>query len=29
MLLIISKYDYHIKYAELERIACLYPVENE
>jgi outer membrane protein len=29
MLLIISKYDYHIKYAELERIACLYPFENE
>ena len=29
MLLIISKYDYHIKYAELERVACLYPVENE
>jgi outer membrane protein len=24
--LIISKYDYHIKYAELERAACLYPL---
>jgi len=29
MLLIISKYDFHIKYAELERVACLYPFENE
>ena len=29
MLLIISKYDFHIKYAELERVACLYPVEDE
>ena len=29
MLLIISKYDYHIKYADLERVACLYPTENE
>ncbi len=29
MLLIISKYDFHIKYAELERVACLYPIENE
>jgi outer membrane protein len=24
--LIISKYDHHIKYAELERAACLYPL---
>ncbi len=29
MFLIISKYDFHIKYAELERVACLYSVENE
>jgi len=29
MLLIISKFDYHIKYADLERVACLYPAENE
>jgi len=29
MLLIISKYDFHIKYANLERIACLYPIEDE
>jgi outer membrane protein len=29
MLLIISKYDFHIKYAELERVACMYPFENE
>ena len=29
MLLIISKYDFHIKYANLERVACLYPIENE
>jgi outer membrane protein TolC len=29
MLLIVSQYDFHIKYAELERVACLYPVENE
>ena len=29
MLLIISKYDFHIKYADLERVACLYPIENE
>lgn len=29
MLLIISKYDFHIKYAELERVACLYPVIDE
>ena len=29
MLLIISKFDYHIKYADLERVACLYPTENE
>jgi outer membrane protein TolC len=29
MLLIISQYDFHIKYAELERVACLYPFENE
>ncbi len=27
--LIISKYDYHIKYAELERAACLYPLGEE
>ena len=25
--LIISKYDYHIRYADLERAACLYPLE--
>ncbi len=29
MLLIVSQYDFHIKYAELERVACLYPIENE
>jgi outer membrane protein len=29
MLLIISKYDFHIKYANLERVACLYPIEDE
>ncbi len=29
MFLIISKYDFHIKYAELERVACLYPIEAE
>jgi outer membrane protein len=29
MRLIINRYDFHIKYAELERVACLYPVENE
>jgi len=29
MLLIISKYDFHIKYADLERVACLYPFDNE
>jgi len=29
MLLIISKYDFHIKYANLERVACLYPFEDE
>jgi outer membrane protein len=29
MRLIINRYDYHIKYAELERIACLYPIEND
>ena len=29
MFLIISKYDFHIKYAELERVVCLYSVENE
>ena len=29
MLLIISKYDFHIKYADLERVACLYFVDNE
>lgn len=29
MLLIISKYDFHIKYANLERAACLYPTEDE
>ena len=29
MLLIISKYDLHIKYAELERVAGLYPLNNE
>ncbi|MFC2098865.1 TolC family protein [Bacteroidota bacterium] len=27
--LIISKYDYHIKYAELERAACLYPINEQ
>jgi outer membrane protein TolC len=27
MLLIISHYDFHIKYAELERVACLYAFE--
>ena len=27
--LIISKYDYHIKYAELERAACLYPIKEQ
>ncbi len=27
--LIISKFDYHIKYAELERTACLYEFEKE
>ncbi|MFC2115269.1 TolC family protein [Bacteroidota bacterium] len=25
--LIISRYDYHIKYAEIERITCIYPLE--
>jgi outer membrane protein TolC len=25
--LILSKYEYHIKYAELERTACLYPLD--
>ncbi len=29
MLLIISRYDHYIKYAELERVACLYPIKNE
>jgi outer membrane protein TolC len=29
MRLIITRYDFHIKYAELERVACLYPIENE
>lgn len=29
MLLIISKYDFHIKYASLERVACLFPIEDE
>lgn len=29
MQLIISRYDFHIKYAELERVACLYPIEND
>jgi outer membrane protein TolC len=29
MLLIISKYDFHIKYANLERVACLYPIVDE
>jgi len=29
MLLIISKYDFHIKYANLERVACLYSFEDE
>lgn len=29
MLLIMSKYDFHIKYADLERVACLYPFEDE
>lgn len=28
MLLIISEYDLHIKYAELERVACLYPLKD-
>ena len=27
--LIISNYDYHIKYAELERATCLYPLEEQ
>ena len=27
--LIISRFDYHIKYAELERIACIYPLEEQ
>jgi len=27
--LIISVYDYHIKYAEMERAACLYVIENQ
>ncbi len=27
--LIISKYDYRIKYAELERMACLYPLDDK
>jgi outer membrane protein TolC len=27
--LIISKFDYHIKYAELERTACIYELEND
>jgi outer membrane protein len=27
--LIISKYDYHIRYAELEKTACLYPLEGQ
>ena len=27
MLLIISRYDLRIKYAELERVACLYPMD--
>jgi outer membrane protein TolC len=26
---IISRYDFHIKYAELERVACLYPINTE
>jgi outer membrane protein TolC len=29
MLLIISRYDHYIKYAELERVACLYPIEKK
>ena len=27
--LIISMYDYHIKYAEMERAACLYVIEDK